>query len=191
MFTKDGKSARFSRKVTFGRFWRLLVAFWESWKAKKKEAIMRRRTHNTTHAYWGCAKEKIRHVYWGCTKVTRAHADRGSAKKKIRSRYFESESESVIEIWSFDHLIWTSLCEWEWEWDSSGVDGWIELLHGVILLQNYCKDSSDWFILESPFLFICDYYIATILLVIVKERCVTSGIRARFRWQTMRQLWRN
>ena len=51
------------------------------------------------HAYRGCEKEKRRHAYRGATKVTIAHADRGSEKKKkIRSRYFESESESVIEI---------------------------------------------------------------------------------------------
>ena len=153
---------------------------------------MRKRREGT---YLEVARLKRRNAYGGATKVTIAHANRGSAKKKIRSRYFESESESasesVIEIWSFDHLICTSSCEWEWEWewewDSSGVDGWIELLHGVILLRNSYKDSSYWFILESPFLFICDYYIATILLVIVKERCVTSSIRARLRWQTMRQ----
>ena len=145
--------ARFSRKAAFGWFWRLLAAFWETWKAIKEEEIVRRNHNNPTHAYRGCEKEKRRHASRGCasekrrhacrgaTKVTIAHANRGSAKKKIRSRYFESESESesesVIEIWSFDHLICTSSCEWEWEWewDSSGVDGWNELLHGVFLLQ--------------------------------------------------------
>ena len=59
---------------------------------------MRRRTHNTMHTYRGCANEKIEHAYRGYEKVKRRHPNRDSAKKKIRSRYFESESESVIEI---------------------------------------------------------------------------------------------
>ena len=42
--------------------------------------------------------------------------------------------------------------------------------------KNSCKDSSMWFILESPFLFIRDYYLAIILLVIVKVRCVTLEV---------------
>ena len=52
------------------------------------------------HAYRGYVKEEIRHAYLGYTKVKKAHADRGNVVKKIRSRYFESESESesVIEI---------------------------------------------------------------------------------------------
>ena len=38
------------------------------------------------------------YIELGYAKVTIAHANRGNARKKIRSRYFESESESVIEI---------------------------------------------------------------------------------------------
>ena len=134
---KDGKSTRFLRKAAFGRFWRLLAAFWESWKAIREEEVVRRRTQHNTYI------SRLRE------REDKAHISRmwESEEKARKSRQRKGEDKIKI-FWEW---------EWEWEWDSLGVDGWIELLHGVILLQNYCKDSSDWFILESPFLFICDY----------------------------------
>ena len=145
-------------------FWRLLAAFWETWKAIKEEEIVRRKHNNPTHAYRGCEKEKRRHVSRGYASEEKARISRRceSDNSACKSRQHEEEDKIKIflrvkvRVWlRFDHLIWTSSCEWEWEWewDSSGVDGWFELLYGVLLLRNSCKDSSIWFILESPLLF--------------------------------------
>ena len=100
--------ARFSKKATFGWFWRLLAAFWESWKAIKEEEIVRRNHNNLAHAYRGCEKEKRRHVSWGCAseekaRISRHYKSDNSARK---SRQHEEEEDKIKIFW-----------EWEWECD--------------------------------------------------------------------------
>ena len=101
--------ACFSRKAAFGWFWRLLAAFWETWKAIKEEEIVRRKHNNPTHAYRGCEKEKRRHVSRGYASEEKARISRryesDNSARKLRQR---KEEDKIKILWEW---------EWEWEWE--------------------------------------------------------------------------
>ena len=108
---KDAKSARFSRKACFWPILGAIGCFLESRKAIKEEQV---------------SFVKARHANQDCVKKKTRHANQGNTKEKM-IKISESASESVSEY----HL---HASESESESDiARELDGWYELLHGVLL----------------------------------------------------------